>query len=418
MPKASRDNVDADLSGIEKLSDLAAELTGETLTVSSPIPSPEMGFMDLEESRALHTLSDGFDSSFHSSMTGPVDQSTPKKSRRMRSDYRFECCIGMMATRDLLDTECEMEEMSAKEKETFLAPLIQENSSCHRQTVSYKGASLCIDCFMNLFSLPKEQWEKLRRRKKSAVPKRIRTSPKVEVAEAWMTNFLRWHGQHSPCSTKMIYVQGYNAKELHQLMICSLSKGIPKENLLHYTSFTVLLKKMKVSFGKDIPDLEDFKILVAPDWERARLEEVKKYISHYFPRMPQEKVDAWKEFSPGECQQPIIGPVGTRRQGMFSGTEGISAGMLAAVYTEDRASRPWVGEVKTADGDKVEIHWYVGTYHGSWKPMIGDTSVSSVPRESLLLWGFTFTDVRRQLRSNTREELRRLYRETDEKMAD
>ncbi|CAG0903737.1 unnamed protein product, partial [Darwinula stevensoni] len=82
MPQASRDSeqlkcgyrvtfenivrhVDADLSGIEKLSDLAAELTGETLTFSSPIPSPEMGFMDLEESRALHTLSDGFDSSFH-----------------------------------------------------------------------------------------------------------------------------------------------------------------------------------------------------------------------------------------------------------------------------------------------------------------------------------------------------------------
>ncbi|CAG0903858.1 unnamed protein product [Darwinula stevensoni] len=37
---------------------------------------------------------------------------------------------------------------------------------------------------------------------------------------------------------------------------------------------------------QDIPGLEDFKILVAPDWERARLEEVKKYISHYFPRMP------------------------------------------------------------------------------------------------------------------------------------
>ncbi|CAG0903823.1 unnamed protein product, partial [Darwinula stevensoni] len=197
MPKASRD-----------------KLTGETLTVSSPIPSPEMGFMDLQESHALHTLSDGFDSSFHSSMNGPIDQSTPRKSQRMRSDYRFECCIGIMATRDLLDTECEMKEMSAKEKETFLARLIQENSSCHRQT---------------------EQREKLRRRKKSAVPKRIRTSPKVKVAEAWMTNFLRWHGQHSPCSTKIIYVQGYNAKELHQLMICSLSKGIPKENLLHYT---------------------------------------------------------------------------------------------------------------------------------------------------------------------------------------
>ena len=181
-------------------------------------------------------------------MTRPLSQSTPKKSRRMMNEYHLECCIGMISTRDLLDTERNMEEMSAKE--TFLSRLIQENSSYHRKTISYKGVSLCTDCFMNLFSISRELLEKLRRRKKTTAMKNPRTSPKTEVAEVWMRNFLRWHGQHSPCSSKMIYVQGYNAKELHQLMICSLSKGIPKENLLHYTSFTALLKKMKVSFGR------------------------------------------------------------------------------------------------------------------------------------------------------------------------
>lgn len=59
-------DVDADLSGIEKLSDLAAEFTGETLTIGSPIPSPDMGFMGLEESQALHSLGDNFDASYHS----------------------------------------------------------------------------------------------------------------------------------------------------------------------------------------------------------------------------------------------------------------------------------------------------------------------------------------------------------------
>ena len=43
-----------------------------------------------------------------------------------------------------------------------------------------------------------------------------------------------------------------------------------------------------------------------PDWERARLEEVKRSICHYFPRMPLAKVDAWKHFSPHMNQQVIF----------------------------------------------------------------------------------------------------------------
>ncbi|CAG0896307.1 unnamed protein product [Darwinula stevensoni] len=114
---------------------------------------------------------------------------------------------------------------------------------------------------------------------------------------------------------------------------------------------------------------------------------------------------------------PIIGSVGSRRQGAFSGTEDLQLGMLAAVYTSDEVSRPWLGEVQAIeDGDTVKIHWYMGGYPKSWKPMSGTNSTSSVHRESLLLRGFTLTEKSQRLTSETAAELKRLYQETDDRM--
>ncbi|CAG0902375.1 unnamed protein product [Darwinula stevensoni] len=108
---------------------------------------------------------------------------------------------------------------------------------------------------------------------------------------------------------------------------------------------------------------------------------------------------------------------GLMGQGAFSGTEDLQLGMLAAIYTYDEVSRPWLGEVQTIeDGDTVKIHWYMGGYPKSWKPMSGTNSTSSVHRESLLLWGFTLTEKSQRLTSETAAELKRLYQETDDRM--
>jgi hypothetical protein len=110
--------------------------------------------------------------------------------------------------------------------------------------------------------------------------------------------------------------------------------------------------------------------------------------------------------------------VGSRRQGTFGGTEDLQPGMLAAIYTDDELSRPWLGEIQAVDDvNTVKIRWYTGGYPKSWKPMPGTNSTSSVHRESLLLWGFTLTEKSQRLRSETAAELKRLYRETDDRMA-
>ena len=123
-------------------------------------------------------------------------------------------------------------------------------------------------------------------------------------------------------------------------------------------------------------------------------------------------------FVPYLFPQPIIGSVGSRRQGTFSGTEDLQLGMLAAVYTYDEASRPWLGEIQAIeDSNMVKVHWYVGSYSKSWKPMSGTNSTSSIHRESLLLWGFSLTEKSHRLKSETVAELKRLYQETDNQMA-
>ncbi|CAG0902100.1 unnamed protein product [Darwinula stevensoni] len=116
-------------------------------------------------------------------------------------------------------------------------------------------------------------------------------------------------------------------------------------------------------------------------------------------------------------EQPIIGSVGSRRQGAFSGTEDLQLGMLAAVFTYDEVSRPWLGKAQAIeDGDTVRIRWYMGGYPKSWKPMSGTNSTSSVHCESLLLWGFTLTEKSQRLTSETAAELKRLYQETEDRM--
>jgi len=89
--------------------------------------------------------------------------------------------------------------------------------------------------------------------------------------------------------------------------------------------------------------------------------------------------------------------------------------MLAAVYIMDE-SRPWLGEVKGMDVKELQIHWYEGSYQTSWGPMKGKYSLSSVHRESLLLWGFHLTEKTNHLKRETQQELQRLYLETDEKL--
>ncbi|CAG0896668.1 unnamed protein product [Darwinula stevensoni] len=209
------------------------------------------------------------------------------------------------------------------------------------------------------------------------------------------------------------------------------------------------------------PELHVFCVLVPPDWNSAGLELVKASIHSYFPEMSEDKIHAWRVFSPdtqqsmeprlylqklrdhkntspelnpnitpamqsyltnmrsqllGPFQQPIIGSIGSRRLGICAGTEDLHIGMLAVVYTEEKSSRPWIGKIASIDEKQVAIHWYKGTYEKTWNPMTGAGSISSVPRESLLLWGFTLTDKKQLLRSETREEVRRLYQETDQRM--
>ena len=117
------------------------------------------------------------------------------------------------------------------------------------------------------------------------------------------------------------------------------------------------------------------------------------------------------------CFQPIIGSVGSRRQGIFSGTEDLRPGILAVVYTNETSSRPWLGQIEAVDkSGEVRIHWFAGSYNTRWRPMTGTASKSSVPRASLLVWGFELTETRQHLRKDTREEIKRLYKETDGKI--
>ncbi|CAG0902722.1 unnamed protein product [Darwinula stevensoni] len=105
---------------------------------------------------------------------------------------------------------------------------------------------------------------------------------------------------------------------------------------------------------------------------------------------------------------------GSRRLGICAGTNDLHPGMLAVVYTEEKTSRPWVGNITSIEEKEATIHWYKGTYEKSWNPMIGIESLSTVPRESLLSWEFNLTDKRQLLRIETREELKRLHQETDQ----
>ncbi|CAG0902632.1 unnamed protein product, partial [Darwinula stevensoni] len=213
-----------------------------------------------------------------------------------------------------------------------------------------------------------------------------------------------------------------------------------------------------LSCPQTTPPVDTFTSLVHPDWERAGLKKVRTSIPHYFPRMPEDKIEALKMFSLEKLQLEATGHldsrgtqedidhtkndsnraelpmghgepvaqtsgaayhrfVGKPQAGAFSGTEDLQPGMLAAIYTYDEVSCPWFGEVQAIeDGDTVKIHWYMGGYPKSWKPMSGTNSTSSVHRESLLLWGFTLTEKSQRLTRETAAELKWLYQETDGRM--
>ena len=214
-----------------------------------------MDYMDMQETSAsvspsLQSLSEHHLDPEALEYIFPISQSTPRKNRPLRQKVRVDCCMGMLGTRDLRDTQVLVDQMSVKDKKKFLHRLIQEHSSCSKRTISYKGTTLCQECCFNLFHVTKKEWRKLEGRKKSKVSATKKMNRKQELAEAWLRNFLRCHGQYSPCASKMTYVQGYNAKKLHHQMIASFDKSIPKGTILKYSAFTLLLKKMKISFGK------------------------------------------------------------------------------------------------------------------------------------------------------------------------
>ena len=179
-------------------------------------------------------------------------QSTPKKMpHRKTRVYRFECCVGRMASADLWDIEDQLDKMSEKEKEKCLVDLIQKNSSCSGQTVSLKGVTLCKLCCLNLFGTTKEAWEKLRRRKPSGILKTPRRKPKEELAQAWLRRFLQDYGQHSPTPTKKTFIQGFTKVQIHRQFLTDFSaKGYCKESLLQFSRFSTLIKKMRISLGK------------------------------------------------------------------------------------------------------------------------------------------------------------------------
>ncbi|CAG0901984.1 unnamed protein product, partial [Darwinula stevensoni] len=141
--------------------------------------------------------------------------------------------------------------MSQGEKRKFLSRLIEENFSQSRQSFSYKGISLCTLCCLTLFNVTEKEWNKLQKKKPGLLLRRQRRKPKEEIAEAWLRNFLDHAGQHSPCPTNKIYVQGYTARMIHREMVQQLtSKGWDPKKILQYTSFTLLLKKLRISLGK------------------------------------------------------------------------------------------------------------------------------------------------------------------------
>ncbi|CAG0892218.1 unnamed protein product [Darwinula stevensoni] len=271
----------------------------------------------------------------------------------------------------------------------------------------------------------------------------------------------------------LIHSDSGNPKESHKCTFdCMLEKPGAPMSMIFNTSGSALAQTLDMYVYRSIvvevflrlgttPALNAFGVLVPPDWNAAGLEVVRASIQNYFPEMSEDKVHAWHVFSPdtqqsmepvlyllklrdyknasteqpagltptmqsylanmksqmlGPLQQPIIGSIGSRRLGICAGTNDLHPGMLAVVNTEEKTSRPWMGKITSVEEKEVTIHWYQGTCEKSWNPMTGVESLSTVPRESLLLWGFTLQDKRQLLRSEMREELKRLYQETDQIM--
>ncbi|CAG0899165.1 unnamed protein product [Darwinula stevensoni] len=64
----------------------------------------------------------------------------------------------------------------------------------------------------------------------------------------------------------------------------------------HFTYLGGLITYV-LSCPQTTPPVDTFTSLVNPDWERAGLKKVKSSIPHYFPRMPEDNIEAWKMFS-------------------------------------------------------------------------------------------------------------------------
>ena len=92
--------------------------------------------------------------------------------------------------------------------------------------------------------------------------------------------------------------------------------------------------------------------------------------------------------------------------------------MLVAVHlVETSARRPYIGKVIeiNEDQDNVSLSWMRGSWSGGWTPGGPRNNVSyitTIPKNSLILWGFQLTESRR-LRKKTILELKSKYEELD-----
>ncbi|CAG0902101.1 unnamed protein product [Darwinula stevensoni] len=130
---------------------------------------------------------------FQSIQLGDACTSATFNSSEKNRIYRYKCCLGKMEIGDLHEMEEVLTKMTKKDKMKLLVDLISQNSSRSRKTVSCKEV----------------EWVKLQRRQISQIPKCQRRKPKKEFVHVWLWNFLSLHGQHSPCPTKKIFVQGF-----------------------------------------------------------------------------------------------------------------------------------------------------------------------------------------------------------------
>lgn len=97
----------------------------------------------------------------------------------------------------------------------------------------------------------------------------------------------------------------------------------------------------------------------------------------------------------------------------------VQIGDIAAVNLIDTTKRPYLGTVVKVHEDDVSISWLKGSWTGEWKQWTCGSGpklqpyTSTIPKQSLLLWGFALTNKKR-LPKKIVLELKERYASTDE----